>query len=80
MKVAIKVKPGSKKGPIVQPSLINDELLVFVREPAVDGKANRAIIKLLADYYEVAKSKVRIVSGLKSRTKVVEIITKDNND
>lgn len=80
MKIAIKVKPGSKKGPIVQPSLIDDKLLVFVREPAVDGKANRAIIKLLADYFEVAKSKVWIVSGLKSRTKIVEISIKDNND
>ncbi len=73
MKVSIKVKPGSKKGSFVQPSLTG-ELLVYVKEPAVDGKANKALIKLLADYYEVPKSQVRISSGHTSRNKIVEIL------
>lgn len=72
MKVEVRVKPGSKKGPLVQPSLTG-ELLVYLREPAVEGKANRALIKLLADYYEVPKTSVTIVSGLKSRNKIVRI-------
>lgn len=73
MKVTIKVKPNSKKGSFVQPSLIG-ELLVHVKEQAVDGKANKALIKLLAEYYEVPKSQVRIVSGHTSRNKIVEIL------
>lgn len=66
--IDVRVKPGSKKGPLVQPSLTGD-LLVYVREPAVDGKANRAVTQLLAEYFEVPKSSVQIISGLTSRTK-----------
>ena len=40
---------------------------------AVDGKANAALIDFLAAHYGVAKSRVRIVSGLKSRQKRVQI-------
>ena len=71
-KVNIKVKPGSKKGSFVQTSLTGD-LLVYVKEPAVDGMANSAIVKLMADYYDTPKSNVKIVGGLKSRNKIIEI-------
>ncbi len=71
--VTVRVKPGSKKGPLVQPSLTG-ELLVFVREPAIEGKANRAVIELLAEYFEVPKTKVKLVSGRISRTKVFRIL------
>ena len=40
---------------------------------AVDGKANEALIAFLADHFKVPKRSVRIVSGLKSRQKRVEI-------
>ena len=72
MNVEVRVKPGSKKGALVQPGLIG-ELLVYVREPAVDGKANAAVIKLLADYYNVPKSSVSITRGHTSRTKIVHV-------
>lgn len=73
MQVSIRVKPGSKKGPLVQPNLIDDTLVVYVREPAVDGKANRAVVALLAEYYNVPKTSVEIVHGHTSRTKAVRI-------
>jgi hypothetical protein len=72
MHVEVRVKPNSKKGPLVQPSLTG-ELLVYIREPAVDGKANAAVIKLLADYYDVPKSCVVIVHGNTFRTKIIEV-------
>ena len=68
MIIEVRVKPGSKKGPLVQPGL-DGSLLVFVREPAVDGKANQAVTKLLSEYYKVSKSRVKIISGLTSRQK-----------
>lgn len=71
-KVTVRIKPSSKKGSLVQPSLTG-ELLVYVREPAIDGKANAAIIKLLADYYDVPKRAVSIVSGHTSRIKIIAI-------
>lgn len=71
-KFTVFVKPGSKKGPIVQPSLTG-ELLVFIREPAVDGKANEALIKLLAKYFDVDQSQVQILHGRTSRTKIIQV-------
>lgn len=73
MKVTIQVKPGSKKGPLVQPNLIDDTLLVYVREQAVDGKANKAIVELLSEYFDVPKSQIEIIRGHTSRHKVVQI-------
>ena len=72
MYVEVRVKPGSKKGALVQPSLTG-ELLVYVREPAVDGKANAAVIKLLADYYNVPKSCISIARGRTSRAKIIHV-------
>jgi len=72
MNMTVRVKPGSKKGPLVQPA-IDGSLLVYVREPAVEGKANRAVQELLADYYNVPKRNVQMISGYKSRTKQFQI-------
>jgi uncharacterized protein (TIGR00251 family) len=38
-----------------------------------EGRANQAVIEALADYFRVARSRVRIVRGLTSRHKIVEI-------
>jgi hypothetical protein len=46
-----------------------------VSAPPEDGKANAALIRLLAKAAGVASSKVRIVSGTHSRMKMVEIET-----
>lgn len=72
MRISVTVKPGSKKGPLVQPSLLG-ELLVYVREPALDGKANAGVVELLASYYGVPKSKVSIFRGHTSKHKIVDI-------
>jgi uncharacterized protein (TIGR00251 family) len=44
-----------------------------VAAPPVDGKANEACVEFLADLADVAKARVRIISGLTGRMKVVEI-------
>lgn len=41
--------------------------------PPVDGKANKALIKLLADEFRIPKSGIRIVQGETSRDKLVEL-------
>ena len=50
-----------------------DRIKVRLAARAVDGKANEALIAFLAAHYGVAKRAVRIVAGLKSRQKRVEI-------
>lgn len=70
--LTIHVKPGSTKGPLVVEAG-EREFTVFLRERAVDGKANEALARVLAEHFGVAKSRVTIVRGHASRTKVVAV-------
>lgn len=68
----ITVKPGSKKGPLVE-TADDGTLTVYVRERAVDGAANDGVIRLLADHFGVPKSRVDILRGHTSRSKLIEV-------
>ena len=72
MKITAIVKPGSKKGPLVEKQDDGD-FIVYLREKPHDGEANTALVKLLSDHFEVAKSNITIVSGQKSHHKIIEI-------
>ena len=66
--VVVRVKPGSRKGPLVEVGE-NGELTVYVPERAVDGKANQAVTKLLAAHLGVPRSRLELVSGATARVK-----------
>lgn len=46
---------------------------VYVTASPEDGKANKKVIELLADYFKVAKAQVKIIKGEVSRNKIIEI-------
>ena len=71
VKIIIKAKPGNREDKVEKIDEAN--YTVYVKALAIDGKANTAIIKLLADYFDISPSLVQIISGYMSRTKVVEI-------
>lgn len=75
MRYTIKVKPGSKKGPLIE-QLEDGSILAFIREPAVDGKANTALIKLLSAHFGVAKTSITVIRGHSARQKIIEVIEK----
>lgn len=66
--VVVKVKPGSRKGPLVEVGA-DGQLTIYVREQAVDGKANDAVTRVLADHFDVPRSRIELVSGATSRLK-----------
>ncbi|MBS3028305.1 MAG: DUF167 domain-containing protein [Dolichospermum sp. DET50] len=71
MQKRVKVKPNSKQQKIEE--LADGSLIVHLKSPPVDGKANEELIKLLAKNFDVSKSSIRIKSGTTSRQKVIEI-------
>jgi uncharacterized protein (TIGR00251 family) len=71
VKVSITVKPNSKKRE-VEPTGPN-ELLVKVIALPRENKANKEVIETLAEYFDVPKSRVSILSGLRSKKKVLEV-------
>jgi hypothetical protein len=56
---------------------LGDTLRVSVTAPPADGKANQALIALLADRLDVARSSLQIVRGHGSRDKLVAVVALD---
>ncbi|MBI4596813.1 MAG: DUF167 domain-containing protein [Candidatus Omnitrophica bacterium] len=71
MRVAVHVTPGAKRRRIEAKP--DGSLRVTLPEPAQDGRANSALIAALAEHFQVSKRAVRILHGLSSRRKLIEI-------
>jgi uncharacterized protein (TIGR00251 family) len=50
-----------------------DTVTVRLNAPPVEGKANKALVSLLAESLDIAKSRIEIVSGARGRNKVVSV-------
>lgn len=79
MLITVRVKPGSRKGPLVEATgdgeadASTPQFTVYVQERAVDGAANTAVTQLLARHFGVAKSRVELVRGHTGRVKTFRI-------
>jgi len=71
MKIIVKAKPGSRESKIEK--VDENNYVVSVKAPPVDGKANAEIIKLLAEHFDISQSLIEIISGHMARIKVIEI-------
>ena len=74
MKVLIRVISNSTTEEIVQEG---EKLLIKVHEQPREGKANQAVIKLLAQHFGVSMSQIRILSGFRSKNKIIELTPKE---
>ena len=71
MKIIVKTKPGAKNDKIEK--IDESNYIVYVKEPPINGRANAALVKLLAEHFDISVSLVSIISGHMARVKVVEI-------
>ncbi|MBN1272006.1 MAG: YggU family protein [Candidatus Aminicenantes bacterium] len=69
--VTVKVQPRAKKREVVRVS--ENEYKIKVFSPPVKGAANKEVIEVLASYFGLPRSDVRIVRGEKSSRKQVLI-------
>lgn len=51
-----------------------DEITISIESPPERGKANRELVKKLAAHFGRGEERIRIISGLTSRKKVVQIL------
>lgn len=72
LRVTVRVKTGASR-PGVGGRYGEDALVVAVAARPVEGAANRAVTMAVADAFGVAGRAVEVVSGHKSRTKIVFI-------
>lgn len=73
MKIEVHCHPGSKQAKIVE--LIPGKFEIWVKQPAIENKANKEIINLLSGYLNMNKSRIKLVKGKTSRHKLFDIIT-----
>jgi hypothetical protein len=71
VKLALKVVPGASRDEIS--GWLGDSLKIRVRAPAESGKANAAVINILASQLGLHKRSINIISGMSSARKVIEI-------
>ena len=70
-RLRLRVSPGAGKAGIV--GRHGDAWKVRVTSPPEDGRANEAVLRLLADALSVPRARVALVSGHGGRDKVVEL-------
>ena len=71
MRIYVKVAPRAGKNEVVKIS--DAEYKVKVTAVPEKGRANEAVINLLAGYFDVSKSSVNIVGGKSTKTKIIDI-------
>lgn len=76
MKISVLLKPNSRHHEEV---VLNDDgsLTIYTKAPAIEGRANLAAGKLLAKYFGVAPSRVKLLRGATSKYKVFNIDQSD---
>lgn len=79
LKISLKVIPNARQNEITIEIMEEDRISAKLRisAPPVDGKANKAVIEFLSEYFDVPKSKIELKSGLTSKNKL--FIIEDSN-
>lgn len=66
----IRVTPHAKQNKVVDADGV---LRVYTTTAPENGRANDAVVKLLAEYMDVPKSRIKILKGLTSRDKIISV-------
>jgi uncharacterized protein (TIGR00251 family) len=69
--IAVKIIPGARRNEVV--GWETGEWRIRVTAPPVEGKANKALMEFLVDVLGIAKNRIRLLKGEKSRHKVISI-------
>jgi uncharacterized protein (TIGR00251 family) len=78
VKLPVRVIPNARKTGFA--GRREGEWVLRLCAPALDGKANKTAVEFLASHFEVARSRVTLVAGEKSRHKIFEIVGLDASD
>lgn len=71
MRIYVKAVPRSSRNEIIKIS--EGEYKVKLTAPPAEGKANEMLQKILADYFGISKSNVKIIAGKSARIKIIDI-------
>lgn len=69
-RLTVKVIPKSGRSDL---KIVGNSLKVWLKSAPEDGKANAELMRTLAEYFDISRSRITIVSGISSRNKIVDI-------
>ena len=69
--LAVRVQPGAKRSEVAGPH--GDRLKIRIAAPALDGRANDALVAFLAGELGVARGRIAVARGERSRDKLVAV-------
>ncbi len=76
--LSVRIQPRASRNELVH--MDDGVIKIRLTAPPVDGAANDALVKFLADRLSVAKSRIEIIAGLTSRDKVIRIRDASDED
>lgn len=68
---AVRVVPRASKNQIV--GMQGDEFRIRLKAPPVEGKANDALVRFLADILKIGRGQIELVSGYTARRKIIRV-------
>jgi uncharacterized protein (TIGR00251 family) len=71
VRIKVHVTPNAKEARVVKVG--DDSFEVKVDEKAMDGRANKRLLEILSEHFDVPKSRILVVRGAKSRDKILEV-------
>ena len=71
MKLNVVVKPNARKNAVETRQ--DGSLVVYVSTPPIEGRANERLVEVLAQHFRRPKRDIVIVSGVRSKCKIVEV-------
>ncbi|HZW20086.1 DUF167 domain-containing protein [Noviherbaspirillum sp.] len=71
IRISVQITPNAKKSEVT--GVLDDVLKIRLQAQPIEGKANEALVRFLADMLSVPKSAVAITHGHTSKRKVIEV-------
>lgn len=71
IRLTVQIMPNAKKSEVI--GVLDDALKIRLHAQPIEGKANEALVRYLADVLDVPKSAVAITHGHTSKRKIIEI-------
>ncbi|KIF81069.1 DUF167 domain-containing protein [Noviherbaspirillum autotrophicum] len=72
IRLTVQIMPNAKKSEVI--GVLDDALKIRLHAQPIEGKANDALVRYLADVLDVPKSAVTITHGHTSKRKMIEIV------
>lgn len=73
VRIAVQIMPNAKKTEVI--GVLDDALKIRLQAQPIEGRANEALVRYLADRLDVPRSAVVVTHGLTNKRKILEVRT-----